>query len=148
MKKIIGSFFAFTIGITLLCAACTKSSEYTSGNVPSVTVNLTININSSSYATLAPIGGIAYLVNVGNRGIMLYRLSTSTIMAFDRTCTYDLPDANGIVQAQTNGTAICPDCNSVYNLYDGSVNAGPTTIGLKTYTTSFNPTTGVLKITN
>lgn len=141
--------FTILCGFALLFTACSKNNdEYTSSSVPNVSVNLSININTSAYATLASIGGIAYLTNVGYRGIVLYRLSNSSILAFDRTCTYDLPDANGVVYALTNGTAVCADCNSIYNLTDGSVNTGPTTIGLKEYTTSFNATTGVLTITN
>ena len=149
MKSIAGGVFVLISGIILFFAACSKSnSQDSSSNVPYVAVNLSININNSNYATLAPVGGIAYLVNVGYRGIMLYRLSTTTIMAYDRTCTYDISDANGIISAESNGTAICPECNSIYNLSNGSVNTGPTTIGLKVYTTTYNATTGILTITN
>ena len=150
MKRISkNSFIAFITGLILVFSACSKNnSDDTSSAVPTVAVNLSINVNSSSYTTLAQVGGIAYLANVGYRGIMLYRLSNTTIMAFDRTCTYDLPDAGGIVYALTNGTAMCVDCNSIYNLYDGSVNTGPTTIGLTVYPTTFNPSTGLLTIKN
>jgi hypothetical protein len=143
------NFILILSAVMLVLSACSKNnSDDTSSNVPTVSVNLSINVNTSAYSTLSTVGGIAYLTNVGNRGILLYRLSTSTILAFDRTCTYDLPDANGIIVALTNGTAMCQDCNSIYNLYDGSVNTGPTTLGLKKYNTSYNSTTGILVITN
>lgn len=149
MKKLLGGIFVFTAGLLLLFAACAKSnSQESSSAVPNVTVNLSININSSGYTALGTVGGVAYLANVGYRGILLYRFSSGTIMAYDRTCTYDISDVNGIVNAQTNGTAICFECNSTYNLNNGSVNGGPTTIGLKVYTTTFNSTTGALTITN
>ena len=142
--------FVFVAAPILLINACSKTNNETdiSTAVPYVAVNLSINIRSSSYATLATVGGVAYLTNVGYRGIVLYRLSTSTILAFDRTCTYNLPDAGGVVYALTNGTAQCVDCSSIYNLSDGSVNTGPTTIGLKEYTTTYNTVTGELTITN
>lgn len=137
---------AFSI---LLITSCTKNnSDYSSSAVPNETVNLTLNINSSAYASLATVGGIAYLTNVGYRGILLYRYSSNTIMAYDRTCTYDIADAGGVVYAETNGTAVCVDCGSAYNLNNGSVNAGPTTIGLKVYITTYNASTGVLTINN
>jgi Rieske Fe-S protein len=149
MKKNLLTLFTWVAGIIILFASCAKTDTTdSSSSVPKVTVNVTININSSTYSSLATIGGVAYLTNVGYRGIMLYRLSNSSFMAYDRTCTYDLPDAGGIVYAENNGTAICPDCGSVYNLNNGSVNAGPTTIGLKVYNTSLNTSTGILTITN
>ena len=150
MKKNLKGYTTFIAVTVLLLNSCSKTNTATttSGSVPTVAVNLSINVKSSTYTTLQTVGGVAYLANVGYRGIMLYRLSNSTIMAYDRTCTYDLPDAGGIVYALTNGTAICQDCNSIYNLYDGSVNTGPTTIGLKVYATSYNQSTGLLTITN
>lgn len=118
-----------------------------SSNVPNVSVNVSININTAQYNSLTKVGGQAY-VSGGNRGLILYRENSSTITAFDRTCPYDLPDPNGIVQAQTNGTAICIDCGSTYNLTNGSFTTGPTTIGLKQYNVSFNQGSGSVTITN
>jgi hypothetical protein len=147
MKKLV----VFVFVVVWLFASCSKSASTSttgSSNVPTVTVNTTFNINSSNYSTLATVGGVVDLVNVGYRGILVYRLSTTTITAFDRTCTYDISDANGIVYAQTNGSAVCLDCNSTYNLTNGGVDIGPSTIGLKQYTVNFNPSTGVVIITN
>jgi nitrite reductase/ring-hydroxylating ferredoxin subunit len=149
MREILKRFILFIAGFFLFLSSCTKTNNTDSSTVvPNVTVSLSLNINTSAYTSLTPIGGVAYLTNVGYRGILLYRLSAGTIMAYDRTCTYDLPDAGGIVYAQTNGTAICVDCGSAYNLNNGSVNAGPTTIGLKVYNASLNTSTGILTITN
>jgi nitrite reductase/ring-hydroxylating ferredoxin subunit len=146
MKRIIKNISA-TFGLLFLLNACGKgNSDYTSTAIPYVAINITMNANT--YPSLAPVGGVAYLSNVGYRGIMLYRLSASTIMAYDQACTYDISNTSGIVYAQTNGTALCLECNSVYNLNNGSVNTGPTTIGLTVYPTTFNPTTGVLTIKN
>lgn len=148
MKRTLRNLFIALSGIILLITSCSKDNAEadTSTNVPTVTVNMDINI--SAYNTLAATGGTAYIANAGYRGIVLYRYSYTTILAFDRTCTYDLPDASGVVYALTDGTAICPECNSAYNLYNGGVNSGPSTIGLKGYHTAFNPKTGSLIITN
>jgi Rieske Fe-S protein len=147
MRRTVKIFLVALSGVILLFTACSKNdADDTSTAVPNVTVSLSVNANS--YNTLATVGGVAYISNAGYRGIMLYRASKTSILAFDRTCTYDISDANGIVYALTNGTATCPDCGSVYNLSDGSVNTGPTTIGLKQYTAAFNPNTGALIIIN
>lgn len=139
----------FITGSIFLFSSCSKGNNPGgSGPVPNVTVNVSININNSPYTGLGTIGGVIYLANVGNRGILLYRLNSSTIMAFDRTCTYNISNTAAYVQAQNNGTAICLDCSSTYSMASGGVNSGPSTIGLKVYNTTFNSTTGALTITN
>ena len=128
--------------------ACTKGTDpNTSSNVPNVSVSLTININNAPYTTLQTVGGQAYATG-GNRGIILYRASSTSIVAFDRTCTYNIGDANGIVQGQTNNTAICLECGSQYHLSDGGVASGPTTIGLKQYNSSFSTATNIVTVKN
>ena len=132
----------------LLLNSCSKGiNPEASTAIPNVSVHLNININSSPYTPLQNIGGIVY-VNGGNRGILLYRRDANTIMAYDRTCSYDLSDNKGIVDSQNNGTAICLECSSTYSLYNGNVNTGPSTIGLKSYSDSFSPGTGQLTVTN
>jgi hypothetical protein len=143
--KLLFAFIAVSIGVF---SSCSKGNNPDiSSNVPYVAINVTININNAPYTNLKTVGGQAY-ANGGYRGIILSRTNSSTIAAFDRTCTYDISDNNGIVQAQTNGTAICLDCESSYNLTNGGVNSGPTTIGLKQYSVTFNPTSGDVTIKN
>ncbi|HSY75983.1 MAG TPA: hypothetical protein VK890_03955 [Bacteroidia bacterium] len=139
--------FVFVISACWLLSCSKGNNPEASSNIPNVSVNVSININTSPYTGLTKIGGEAY-VSGGYRGIILYRKDANTIMAFDRTCSYDLSDANGIVQAQTNGTAICLECGSTYSLYSGAVNVGPSTIGLKVYNTTFNLASGAVTITN
>jgi len=137
------------LALILIISGCSKGSNPdVSSNVPSVSVNVSFNVNTPGYTALASVGGVAYLTNVGYRGILVYRISSSAVVAYDRTCTYDISDANGIVTAQNNGTAICLECGSTYNLSNGSVNTGPTTISLQGYTTTFNQTTGAVTITH
>ena len=134
--------------LAVMLSACSKGTDPdTSTNVPSVSVNLSININNAPYTTLQTVGGQAYATG-GNRGIILVRASSSSIVAFDRTCTYDQADANGIVQGQTNATAICLECGSQYNLSNGGVASGPTTIGLKQYATIFSPAVNIVTVKN
>lgn len=134
--------------LTISAVACTKGTDPDSStNIPNVSVNLSININNPPYNTLQTVGGQAY-ASGGNRGIILYRISATTIVAYDRTCSYDQADANGIVQGQTNNTAICLECGSQYSLSNGSVASGPTTIGLKQYGCKFTASTNTVVVTN
>jgi Rieske Fe-S protein len=149
MKKILKNILFSATSSLLLLTACNKTNSTDSSSaIPYAAVNLTLNVNSSAYTSLTPVGGVAYLTSVGYRGIMLYHINAGTILAFDRTCSYDISDVNGIVYAQNNGTAICPDCNSTYLLANGNVNTGPSTIGLTEYHTTYVQSTGVLTITN
>jgi hypothetical protein len=134
--------------VTLLLASCAKSNTDSSSQVPYVAVNLNLNVNTTGYTALQAVGGLVDLANVGYRGIMVYRLAPNSIVAYDRTCTYDISDANGIVYAQSNATATCLECNSTYLMSTGAVSAGSSTIGLKKYTVNFNQTTGAFSITN
>jgi nitrite reductase/ring-hydroxylating ferredoxin subunit len=144
---------AFYAALALLGAGCSKNSAQMneSSPVPNVSVNVSININNNAYSGLKTVGNVVYLTNVGNRGILVYRFSASgsqQIVAFDRTCPYDLPDNGGIVFSQYNNTAVCQDCSSTYDLTNGNVVSGPSTIGIKQYNVSFNASTGAVTITN
>jgi hypothetical protein len=137
-------------GVILFISSCSKGTD-PSGSSPVPTVasfTLTININNSLYSSLATVGNVLYLSGYGNRGLMVYRLSATQVTTFDRTCTYDLSDANGILLAQNNVTCICPDCNSEFTLTSGSVVSGPSTIAIQQYTTTFNSVTGAITISH
>lgn len=140
------------IAVILLTNGCGKSNNNPeeSTPVPNVTVNVSFNINNVGYTGLKTVGNVVYLANVGYRGIMVYRLHSSganQLVAYDRTCTYNLA-GNGIVVAQTNLTAICLDCSSTYDLGTGNMLSGPSTLGIKPYALSFNSSTGAVTITN
>ena len=145
---IILTFLCLFFSVVIFNSCSKSASAGGSSQVPYKTVNVSININTTGYTALATVGGVVDLANVGYRGIMCYRLNSTTIMAYDRTCTYNLSDNNGIIYAQNNGTAICLECNSTYLLSNGSVSAGPTTIALKSYKVAFDQTTGDVTVTN
>ncbi|MEO6884090.1 MAG: hypothetical protein ABI199_08700 [Bacteroidia bacterium] len=149
MKKLIGIFMLLSLFLNNSCSKGTDPSTDTSTSsaVPYVAVNISINTGNLLYKSLETVGGTLTLTG-GYRGILLYRKDANTIVAYDRTCTYNITDGNGVVQVQNNGTAICLDCSSTYNLYNGSVNSGYSTIGLKAYTTTFNASTGAVTVTN
>jgi Rieske Fe-S protein len=146
------NFFLFLLPAVLLFS-CSKNSPTTVGssNVPNESVNISINITGANYTALTVAGGAAYL-NGGYRGIVAYRYSATPsatcIVAYDRACTYNISSSAAIVTAENNGNAVCSDCGSTYSLYNGSVNTGPTTIGLKAYKATFDPSSNILTITN
>jgi nitrite reductase/ring-hydroxylating ferredoxin subunit len=136
--------------LTLLMFSCSKGSDPTgSSPVPTVSsFNFTINYTKSPYTALATVGGVVYLTGYGYRGLLVYRLSNNQVTVFDRTCTYDLSDNNGILLAQNNVTCICPDCGSEFTLTSGSVVTGPSTIGIQQYNASINVGLGTITISH
>ena len=103
-------------------------------------VNFSIDINNPQYVSLTAVGGWLY-VSGGYDGIIVYRLTSGTFLAFDRGCPYDCEtNSKAIVTVQSNNIfAVCPVCGTQYSLNSGTVsNKGPGTIALKQYTASFD----------
>ena len=106
--------------------------------VPYVYVNFSLNIYDPEFANLV-VPGNSITVTGGVNGIVIYRVSETDFVAFDRTCTYQVEE-NCQVQVDESGVyavdSVC--CYSKFLLLDGSVIEGPATYPLKQYNTSFN----------
>jgi len=127
----------FLLGIII---GCKKASSSIGKGVPDTYVYFTANVNYGQYDSLQHIGGWAYVANAGYDGIILFRSSSTTILAFDRGCPYDCAsNIKAIDTFQTTGiTARCPVCGTTYTLYGGgTVASGPGTLALRQYYTSY-----------
>jgi hypothetical protein len=133
------SFFLFLF-ILLLSVGCKKDSSAAVTGVPNVAVNFSIDLNNPQYVNLTVVGGWIYVTG-GYDGIIVYRLTSGTFLAFDRGCPYDCEsNTKAIVTVQSNNIfAICPICGTQYSLNSGAIsNKGPGTLALKQYSTSFD----------
>ncbi len=150
MIKGLKSILVLLAATTVFISSCSKGSDPSgSSTVPNVaSFSFTINYNNPIYNSLANVGGVVYLTGYGYRGLMVYRLSATQVTVFDRTCTYDMSDANGILLAQNNVTCICPDCNSEFTLTNGSVVSGPSSVAIQQYNATVNTNTGVITISH
>ena len=98
---------------------CKKNSFHP---VPSLALDVTIDINLPSYINLTGVSGYAY-VNGGSRGVIVYRRGIDDFIAFDR---HSPADVNGdCPQALTpdinNFLMLLDTCyNASFSLYDGS----------------------------
>ncbi|MCB9194683.1 MAG: Rieske 2Fe-2S domain-containing protein [Flavobacteriales bacterium] len=133
--------------ISLLIAG-TASCNRNSNQMPYVPVDIYINTNLPAYSNLTIIGGWVY-VSGGNNGIIVYRQSYESIVAFERKCTYQLPNSCGYgVVDSTNFYVEC-DCDGTkYSIFDGSVIEGPAPYSLYQYRSSFDSNSGQLHIYN
>lgn len=121
--------------LLVLSSSCKKDEkEY----IPNVYVNFQIDPNSTMYLGLNQVGGWSYLTG-GVAGIVVYRETQEVFKAYDRACPYDYDVEGSLVEMEPSGlTLIDSLCGSRYIITDGSVLAGPTSRGLKSYRTSYD----------
>jgi len=129
----------------VLLGSCRNTNNST---MPYVPVDIYINVSLPAYSNLNVIGGWAYVTG-GNDGILLYRQSFESILAYERRCTYNAFEACGFSSVDsTNVVVECACDGSRYSLFDGSVIEGPATAPLFRYNTTFNVNFGDVHIFN
>jgi Rieske Fe-S protein len=137
----------FVLALTAFVFSCAKKStnqnvqnNCTISKAGSTPVNYTILAGSGQFFPISIIGGYTYISGYGVKGILVYRLSQSQFMAYERSCTKDGCDnAKALVWVQTGNTA-CKDsiCGSNFSIMDGSIQNGPATIPLYQYHTTWD----------
>ncbi|MFT6166051.1 MAG: nitrite reductase/ring-hydroxylating ferredoxin subunit [Vicingaceae bacterium] len=134
----------FVVFATILSFPACNPDEIS--NIPLVQVNFQYNINLPQYINLQTIGGSVEVFG-GSRGIILYRLSSDEIKAYDRHCTFEPSNTCGLVSADPNRfTATDNCCGSSFLLGTGDVSKPPAILPLKQYTVNFNDP--ILTVTN
>ncbi len=75
----------------------------------------------------------------GYKGIIVYKESSSSYIAYERACPYDPLEDCSLIEVEVSGvTAIDSCCDSRYLLLDGTVFSGPSLISLKRYNTYYD----------
>ena len=98
--------------------------------------NLTINLSFPEYQSLAVDGGVKEMNNLGVRGVILYRKSSSTYIAYERNCSYHPNDACATVNVHTSGLYMTdPCCGSTFSFTDGTPSGGLAWRPLRRYRT-------------
>ncbi len=128
MKKyLLSAFFLF-----VMLASCNeKEGDY----IPYVYVNFQINVESTQYLELNPIGGWIYL-NGGYKGILIYRYSVDEFRAYERACP-EGPLSDCRIEVESSPIAIDSCSMTRYLMIDGSPIEGPGKMSLKQYNTSY-----------
>lgn len=131
-KKILFTWFMF---ISLLIFGINCKDE--ANRVPFVQVNVDLNLNLPIYSPLNIVGNWIY-ISGGSQGIIVYRSSIDEFKAFDRHCTFNVPDQCRIDVDTSNIQAEDVECcNSLYSIIDGTVQSGDAFVSLTQYQTSF-----------
>lgn len=99
-----------------------------------VQLNLSLPANSSLQFTSGH-----KLIDEGVKGIILYRKNATTILAFERNCSYQPNNACAVVEVHRSTlfmTDLC--CGSTFRWEDGTPTGGPAWRPLQQYHTSLN----------
>jgi Rieske Fe-S protein len=112
--------------------------------MPYAYVNLQISLLDQAYAI--PLDkGYRYLSGVGTKGILLYRESSTSYIAFERCCTHK-PSDRCAVEVDSSQLFIKDRCCNSFFKFDGSPFSGPAYRPLLRYNTTIAGNT--LYITN
>lgn len=101
-------------------------------------VDIVINLNLPEFIALRADGGYVQ-VNGGVRGIIVYRVNSSTYIAYERNCSFRPNEACATVNVHNSGLfMIDPCCNSNFNFSDGNPSGGPAWRPLVRYRTQLS----------
>jgi nitrite reductase/ring-hydroxylating ferredoxin subunit len=103
--------FAFAMGCTAVYSQAAFST-------------ISVNLNYPQFQKLKLDGGYVYLDGGGLKGIILYRASENSYLAYDRACPHN---PNGeIVQVDLSSLFMVDHaCHSSFNFSDGQPTGGP-----------------------
>lgn len=135
MKSKAFFLYYFSVGILLCIIACSKEKD---SAVPSIPVNMRVNLDDPAYYELNAIGGKVQ-IDGGYRGIIVYRVTQFEYAAYERTCPYQSENSCAFVSIDTAVTSVgCTCCQSRFQLLDGSSISGPANAPLRSYKTLLN----------
>lgn len=100
--------------------------------------DIIINLNLPQYSALYADGGYV-TIGGGVRGIILYRLNSSSYFAYERNCSFHPNDACATVDVDISGLyMIDPCCGSTFSFATGMPTGGIAWRPLRQYQTSLN----------
>ncbi len=101
---------------------------------------VTINLNYPQYQSLKLDGGFMYINDAGIQGVILYRVTETTYIAFERKCSI-----NDDAPVSVDGSSLfMRGCNATYSFSDGYPTSGQATQPLLKYRTSLTGQTLVI----
>ncbi len=140
-------YIIFVFVVLVFIFSCKKSSNNqnvqsncTVSKAISTPVNFTILSGSGQFSPLTIFPSSIYVGYVGISGIIIYRMSATQFLAFERNCTKDgCSNAKSIVWVQAGNSALKDSiCGSVFSIQDGSIQTGPANVPLYQYHTNWD----------
>jgi len=123
--------------VVLLIVSCTKTEEV---RIPYRQVNLRLYLNDKDRELLNPNNSKIYTSKslygdkLGFGGVIVYYSPFGSHVAYDLACPYEA-SANSLIEVENQGDpyAICPHCESKYDLTNGISMEGISTYRLQQY---------------
>lgn len=105
-----------------------------------------VNLSFPAYTELNRDGGFKDIsslnLDAGVRGIIIYRKSADSYLAFEKNCSYTPGQACATVEVHSSGLFMTdPCCGSSFSFIDGQPSGGPAWRPLLQYRTQLNGTT-------
>ena len=127
--------------------SCKKKNTHP--NLPDIRVDETVWLDNPENINLKMVGGIK-LISGGLNGIVIYRLSENTYLAYENTCPHLYNYKSKCARLNKNSSTIimCPCDKSKFSLIDGSSLSETTEVPLKRYDVTYNPKNRSLSIIN
>lgn len=127
--------------ILLSLVACSR--DLSDDPIPIIPfADVVINLGLPDYFSLQTDGGFKELNTGGVRGIILYRVNSSTYFAYERNCSFRPNEACATVNVHSSGLFMTdPCCNSSFNFSDGNPTGGPAWRPLQRYRTQLSGST-------
>jgi len=124
--------------ILLSLVACSR--DLSDDPIPIIPfADVVINLGLPDYFSLQTDGGFKELNTGGVRGIILYRVNSSTYFAYERNCSFRPNEACATVNVHSSGLFMTdPCCNSSFNFSDGNPSGGPAWRQLQRYRTQLS----------
>lgn len=143
-----GKVSYFLKAILLLTLSFSCKSNLSDDPIPIVPFpDFVANLISPEYQSLTVNGGYAEIGSIGVRGVILYRTSATSYLAFERNCSYRPNEACATVNVDASKLfMVDPCCNSSFSFVDGAPTGGVASSRLRIYKSTLNGT--LLTITN
>ena len=126
------------VGAIILQHCLSGCSNSSSDPTPQGTkTDSTVNVNATGFTALRTKGGFVY-----SNGIIVARTLQDTFIAVSQACPHQ---GTAVNYNSANNTFVCPNHGSIFSS-TGSVQLGPAASPLTRYNTSFDATTGDLRI--
>lgn len=102
------------LGLLVLWMGCGKQDLERNPYLPELRFNVPINLNLPQYDNLRYAGGRLFLPQYGHKGILLLRLNSHTVMAWEASCPNHLPNDC----SQTTFVGVLAECACEGYQYD------------------------------
>ena len=129
----------------IIISSCGMNDDDNNSILPNTPVNFTLNLNLPLYQDLQFDSTSAFVANQGIKGIIVYRFSENSILAWDAACPHLAPSACAAMSL-IGVKVVCPCDDSEFSILNGSP-LSETPFPMKQYRATYN-SNNTITITN